>query len=170
VENRFAGGCASCSVQVAARGGFVQKGESGTWEVRCATCRHVDELAEADDFDPDEIVLPAAPPPGSAPVLRLRVLGLNRSCWKCGRDTTCVVGLYPARPARGYCGLFTTENARTMALAVQLLERNGRADLTAQIKSRYSRTMRERQLTNGCRHCDARQGNSLSKRRHSTRS
>ncbi|WP_240109622.1 hypothetical protein [Streptomyces sp. MUM 203J] len=42
---------------------------------------------------------------------------------------------------------------------MQLLERNGRADLTAQVKSRYSRTMRERQLTNGCRHCDALQGN-----------
>jgi hypothetical protein len=46
-----------------------------------------------------------------------------------------------------------------MALAVQLLERNGWADLTAPVKSRYSRTMRERQLTNGCRHCDALQGN-----------
>jgi len=148
-----------CSVQVAARGGFVQRSESGTWEVRCATCRYVDELAEADDFDPDEIVLPVAPPPGSAPVLHLRVLGLNRCCWKCGGDTTCIAGLYPARPARGYCGLFTTENAQTMALAVQLLERHGRADLTAPVKSRYSRTMRERQLTNGCQHCDALQGN-----------
>lgn len=46
-----------------------------------------------------------------------------------------------------------------MALAVRLLERNGRTDLTALVKSRYSRTMRERQLSNGCRHCDALQGN-----------
>ncbi|MFD0110152.1 hypothetical protein [Streptomyces sp. NPDC127164] len=46
-----------------------------------------------------------------------------------------------------------------MELAVHLLERNGRTDLTAPVKSRYSRAMRERQLTNGCRHCDALQGN-----------
>ncbi|MEV7504764.1 hypothetical protein [Streptomyces sp. NPDC093018] len=46
-----------------------------------------------------------------------------------------------------------------MTLAVQLLERNGRVGLTASVKSRYSRTMRERQLTNGCQHCDALQGN-----------
>ncbi|MEW1628999.1 hypothetical protein AB0387_16565 [Streptomyces sp. NPDC089173] len=46
-----------------------------------------------------------------------------------------------------------------MALAVQLLERNGRVDLTAQVKYRDSGTMRERQLANGCRHCDALQGN-----------
>ena len=159
MENRFAGGCTLCSVWVAAHGGFLQRSESGTWEVRCPTCRHVDELAEAGDFDPGKIALPASPPPGAAPVLHLRVLGLNRSCWKCGRATTCIAGLYPARPARGYCGLFTTENPRTMELAVHLLERNGRADLTAPVKSRYSRTMRERQLTNGCRHCDALQGN-----------
>ncbi|MFJ4966555.1 hypothetical protein ACIP6P_29560 [Streptomyces sp. NPDC088729] len=146
-------------MQVTTRGGFVQRSESGTWEVRCATCHHVDELAEAHDFDPDGLALLLVPSPGAAPTLALRVLGLNRACWKCGRDTTCVVGLYPARPARGYCGLFTTENALTMALGVQLLLQNGQADLAASVKSRYSRTMRERQLANGCQHCDALQGN-----------
>jgi hypothetical protein len=159
MENRFAGGCTLCSVWVAAHGGFLQRSENGTWEVRCPTCRHVDELAEAGDFGPDKITLPSSPPPGAAPVLHLRVLGLDRSCWRCGRATTCITDLYPARPARGYCGLFTTENARTMELAVRLLERNGRADLTAPVKSRYSRTMCERQLANGCQGCDALQGN-----------
>ncbi|MFF3491273.1 hypothetical protein ACFYWS_07975 [Streptomyces sp. NPDC002795] len=119
----------------------------------------MDKLVEADDFDPDELTLPAAPPPGAAPGLLLRVLGLNRSCWKCGRGTTCIVGLYPARPARGYCGLFTTENARTMTLAVGLLERHGLTDLTAPVRLRYSETMRARYLANGCQHCDALQGN-----------
>ncbi|MDX2546166.1 hypothetical protein ACOT81_27450 [Streptomyces sp. WI04-05B] len=71
----------------------------------------------------------------------------------------CLVGLYPAHPSRGYCGLFTTENDRTMSLAVRLLERHGRADLTAMVERRFSRTMREWQLTNGCVHCDALQGN-----------
>lgn len=46
-----------------------------------------------------------------------------------------------------------------MALGVQLLMQNGQADLVASVKSRYSRTMRERQLANGCQRCDALQGN-----------
>lgn len=45
-------------------------------------CRHVDELAEVDDFDPDELALLLMPSPGAAPTLALRVLGLTRACWK----------------------------------------------------------------------------------------
>lgn len=71
----------------------------------------------------------------------------------------CIIGVYPARPSRGYCGLFTTETGQTMALAVRLLERSGRGDLAATVKYRYSQTARKQQLTNGCQHCDALQGN-----------
>ncbi|NUK05780.1 hypothetical protein [Streptomyces lunaelactis] len=46
-----------------------------------------------------------------------------------------------------------------MALVKRLLHQNGRMDLATTIASRYSRTMRERQLSNGCRTCDALQGN-----------
>lgn len=159
MENRFAGGCSLCSVWVAPGGGFLQRGEGGAWEVQCATCRFVDELAQSEDFDPDEIELPTTPPPGSAPTVPVRILAMTRRCWKCGRDTMCIVGMYPARPSRGYCGLFTTETGRTMTLAVRLLERSGRGDLAATVKYRYSQTARKQQSTNGCQHCDALQGN-----------
>ncbi|MEU8911727.1 hypothetical protein [Streptomyces nigrescens] len=159
MRNRFAGGCSSCSVWVSAGSGYLGRGFQGGWEVRCPTCRHVDELAEADDFDPETIKLPATPSSGSASTVTLRVLALARSCWSCGKDTTCLIGLYPQRPARGYVGLFTTDNPATMALVQRLLQRHGCGDLAATIKTRYSRTMRERQLANSCLHCDALQGN-----------
>ena len=161
MENRFAGGCASCSVWVSASGGFLGKGLDGGWEVRCATCQYVDERAAASDFAPEAIELPTVPPPGSATTVALRVLTLSRACWACGKDTVCLIGLYPQRPARGYVGLFTTDNDKTMALVRRLLQQHGHAALAANVKSRYSRTMRERQLSNGCGHCDALQGNFL---------
>jgi hypothetical protein len=46
-----------------------------------------------------------------------------------------------------------------MKLAVRLVQSKGRADLAAVVKSRYSRVTPERQWANGCRHCDALQGN-----------
>ncbi|WP_159393564.1 hypothetical protein [Streptomyces sp. TN58] len=119
----------------------------------------MDERAAADDFAPENIELPTVPPPGSATTVALRVLTLSRPCWACGKDTVCLIGLYPQRPARGYVGLFTTDNAKTMALVRRLLQQHGHAALAATVKSRYSRTMRERQLSNGCGHCDTLQGN-----------
>ncbi|WP_030848699.1 hypothetical protein [Streptomyces griseus] len=98
-------------------------------------------------------------PPGCEPTVALRVLTLTRECWSCGKDTVCLAGLYPQRPARGYCGLHTTDNPTTMALMQRLLQEHGHDVLAATVKSRYSRTMRERQLTNGCVSCDALQGN-----------
>ncbi|MFK0113109.1 hypothetical protein [Streptomyces sp. NPDC091217] len=159
MKNRFAGGCATCSVWVSAGSGFLGKGLAGGWEVQCPTCHCIDDLAKSDDFDPDTIALPAALPPGSALTVVLRVLALTRTCWSCGKDTTCLIGLYPQQPARGYVGLFTTDNPQTMALVKRLLQQYGRGDLALTIKSRYSKTMRERQLSNGCVHCDALQGN-----------
>ncbi|MET9770338.1 hypothetical protein [Streptomyces sp. NPDC006415] len=139
--------------------GFLGKGLDDGWEVRCPTCQHITELADTDDFDPGNIELPTTPPPGSGTTVALRVLALTRDCWSCGKDTVCLTGLYPQRPARGYAGLHTTDNPHTMALVQRLLQQHGHGSLAATIKSRYSRTMRERQLANGCAHCDALQGN-----------
>ncbi|WP_189960020.1 hypothetical protein [Streptomyces alanosinicus] len=158
MKNRFAGGCTRCSVLVMPDGGFLRKNDEG-WEAWCVTCQSLDELAESEDFDPENLMLPTVPPSGSATTLDLRVLGMTRACWKCGENTLCLIGLYPNRPARGYVGLHTTDNEKTMELCQLLAEREGRAELAAGVKSRYSRTMRERQLANGCRRCDALQGN-----------
>ncbi|MER6168264.1 hypothetical protein [Streptomyces violaceorubidus] len=119
----------------------------------------MDERAAADGSDSGAIDLPMVPPPGSATTVDLRVLTLSRACWACGKDTVCLIGLYPQRPGRGYVGLFTTDNAKTMALVRRLLQQHGHGPLAATVKSRYSRAMRERQLSNGCVHCDALQGN-----------
>lgn len=159
MANRFAGRCTSCSLWVSAGGGFLGKGLDGGWEVQCATCQYVDERAAADGSDSGAIDLPMVPPPGSATTVDLRVLTLSRACWACGKDTVCLIGLYPQRPGRGYVGLFTTDNAKTMALVRRLLQQHGHGPLAATVKSRYSRAMRERQLSNGCVHCDALQGN-----------
>ncbi|MEV7217643.1 hypothetical protein AB0O31_31690 [Kitasatospora cineracea] len=158
MENRFAGGCVRCSVLVLPGGGFLHKGDD-SWQVWCAICQRVAELAKTDDFDSENLKLPETVPPGSATTVALRVLGMTRECWKCGKDTLCLVGLYPARPARGYGGLHTTDGEAAMELAVRLVQSNGRPDLAALVTSRYSRVMRERQLANGCQHCDALQGN-----------
>ncbi|GGT07801.1 hypothetical protein GCM10010286_36360 [Streptomyces toxytricini] len=144
---------------VSAGGGFLGKGVTGGWEVRCATCRFLDDRAAADDFDPEALELPPVPPAGSAATVALRVLTLTRPCWACGEATVCLAGLYPQRPARGYVGLFTTDSPRTLALARRLLQNHGHAALAATVRPRYSGTMRKRQLSNGCSHCDALQGN-----------
>jgi hypothetical protein len=139
-------------------GGLLRK-EHDSWEVWCTTCQHLEELAEAADDDLDDVQLPTTMPPGCAAHVSLRVLGFTRACWNCGMDTVCLIGLYPARPGQGYVGIFTTDNERTMDLALRLAQRAGRLDLTVGAKSRFNRTMRERQLTNGCTSCDALQGN-----------
>jgi len=83
-------------------------------------------------------------PAGCAAHVSVRVLGLTRACWKCGEDTVCLVGLYPAKPGRGYIGLFTTDNEKTMHLALRLVRRAGSPDLAITVKSRYSQTARVR--------------------------
>lgn len=46
-----------------------------------------------------------------------------------------------------------------MALMRRLLRQHGHGPLAASVKSRYSRTMHEQQLPNGCVHCDTLEGN-----------
>ncbi len=124
----------------------------------CLVCHGFAELWESEDFDPAdlELHLPKVRPPLTARFLTLRVLGLTRGCWKCHRDTTCLVGLYPQQPARGFDCLRTGDEI-TLALVRKLLQMGGRPDLGATIKIRYSSIM-GRYLSNGCIHCDALQG------------
>lgn len=100
-------------------------GDSG-WEVRCRTCHDIGNHAESEDVEGDvegdDVDLPSAPLSGCATSIRLRILGLTLKCWKCGRDTTCVAGLYPDRPSRTYVGIHGVDDERTMALVRQLLQ------------------------------------------------
>jgi hypothetical protein len=66
--------------------------------------------------------------------------------------------MYPAQPSRHYVGIVTTSSERTLALAQRLLLRGGLAEVAAPIRVRYSKTLREASLSNGCQHCDALQG------------
>ena len=160
-SNKFAAGCANCSVLVLAGGGFLRSGDSG-WEVWCRTCQDIDDIhtrAESEGIEVDGVDLPSGPPSGSATSIRLKVLGLTLTCWRCGQDTTCVAGLYPDRPSRTYVGIHSVGDERTMALARQLLQQNSLGALAGIIQSRYSKTMKERSLANCCQHCDALQGN-----------
>nr|BEK65466.1 hypothetical protein KPHV_26930 [Kitasatospora purpeofusca] len=157
-NNRYGGGCAKCSVWVFEGGGFLHKTDGG-WVVKCATCRDLGALYESEEFDPADIGLhlPTVRSPLTARFVSLRVLGLTRECWKCHRDTTCLAGLYPERPARGFNSLHMGDED-TLALTQKLLQQGGRSDLAATIKSRYSSTMGSRYLSVGCVHCDALQG------------
>ncbi|MFE5580711.1 hypothetical protein [Kitasatospora sp. NPDC056531] len=139
------------------RGGLLRKTDDA-WAVQCMVCHGFAELWESEDFDPAdlELHLPKTRPPLTARFLTLRVLGLTRTCWKCHEDTTCLVGLYPQQPARGFDSLHTGDEI-TLALMQKLLRRGGRVDLAETIKIRYSSIM-GRYLSNGCIHCDALQG------------
>lgn len=157
-RNKCTVGCARCSVLVSAGGGFLRSGDSGS-EVWCQTCHDIDSPTESEDFDEEGPVLPSTPPLGCGTSLLLHVLALTLKCWKCGHDTVCVAGLYPAHPSRTYVGIHAIGDERTMALAKRLLQQSGRPDLARLIQSRYSKTMGEQSLANCCQHCGSLQGN-----------
>lgn len=157
-SNKFAAGCAHCSVLVLAGGGVLRSDDSG-WAVWCRTCHDIHTHAKSEDFEGDDVDLPSTPPSGCATSIRLKILGLTLKCWQCGQNTTCVTGLYPDRPSRTYVGIHSVGDERTMALARQLLQQSSLSSLSGVIQSRYSKTMRKRSLANCCQHCDALQGN-----------
>lgn len=69
----------------------------------------------------------------------------------------CVVGLYPARPARADIWPRSVDET-SLAWVKDLLEEAGFDLLAASIKPRWSSTAGQRYLSNGCQHCDALQG------------
>ncbi|MFI5700883.1 hypothetical protein ACIA78_12640 [Streptomyces xanthochromogenes] len=96
-------------------------------------------------------------PAGCAATMSLRVLALDRLCWKCGEATTCVVGLYPSRPSQADCYAKTMDESSRVWIK-ELLEEAGYTQLADSIKPRWSATVGRRYLSNGCLHCDALQG------------
>jgi hypothetical protein len=90
-------------------------------------------------------------------VTRITVRGLTMTCWKCNRRTTAVVGLHPAAAVGG--DLVICDDEQALTTAVELLRSTGKIGLTRAIKVRSSRTTGSTQLSIGCQHCDALQGN-----------
>ncbi|MFE1763883.1 hypothetical protein ACFW81_06650 [Streptomyces angustmyceticus] len=158
--NRFVGPCTECSVQVEAGAGVLVPDEDGKRGVQCPVCQAVafrhERWDESDQFGTDPWITDAVPP-GCAATISLRILALNRECWKCKESTACVVGLYPSRPAR------TDRWARWVGKDerawIKPLLAGARFERIAEsIKLRWSSTVEGRYLSNGCQRCDALQG------------
>jgi hypothetical protein len=90
-------------------------------------------------------------------VTPISVRGLSMTCWKCSQRTTVVVGMHPAAAVDG--DLVTCDDEQALTAAAELLRTTGNVGLTRPIKVRTSRTTGTTQLSNGCQHCDALQGN-----------
>ncbi|MFB7435161.1 hypothetical protein ACFCZ5_27870 [Streptomyces microflavus] len=158
--NRFAGPCMECSVQVGAGAGVLVPDDNGKRAVQCPVCQVVafrcERWDESDQFGTDPWITDAVPP-GCAATISLRILALNRECWKCKASTVCVVGLYPSRPARtDRWARWVDEDAR--AWVKPLLAGARFEGIAESIKPRWSSTANGRYLSNGCQRCDALQG------------
>lgn len=93
----------------------------------------------------------------SGDVIKVTVRGLTMTCWKCHRPTTVVVGIHSAAAVNG--DLVTCDDEQALATAAELLRTTDNVSLAQAIKTRTSRTTGTTELTNGCQHCDALQGN-----------
>jgi len=80
----------------------------------------------------------------------VRLFGLPRVCWRCGRPTTASVGLLPVDAADPE-QMAVCEDARVLALPAGLLPEPARvATGVGVVKPRLSRTAGCRYLSNGC--------------------
>jgi hypothetical protein len=86
------------------------------------------------------------------------VLGSPEACWRCGAITTNVVGVTPAGSTSPYDLLpFTDDQVKELVVAV-LDEMSRRRAGVGQIRQRRSKTTGSAYISNGCRRCDALQG------------
>ncbi|MEV4927777.1 hypothetical protein [Streptomyces roseoverticillatus] len=149
-----------CSVHIAVGAGVLVLCDDGKRRVQCPVCREIEFRCRRwdlnDQFGSDPWI-PDAVPPGCTATINVRVLAMDRSCWKCGETTTCVVGLYPTQPAR------TDQWPRmvdeeSLAWVKGILAGAGFGGVAESIKPRWSSTVGARYLSNGCQLCDALQG------------
>ncbi|WP_328299183.1 hypothetical protein OG389_16140 [Streptomyces sp. NBC_00435] len=158
--NRFSGACMECSVQVDAGAGALVAGDDGKRGVRCPVCQNVvmrrERWDENDQFGTDRWI-PDETPWGCAVTIPVRILALQRKCWKCSETTACVAGLYPQRPARADQWARSVDDTSRVWIK-PLLEQAGFARLAGAIKPRWSSTAGQRYMSSGCERCDALQG------------
>ncbi|MFI0909245.1 hypothetical protein [Streptomyces abikoensis] len=150
----------TCSVHIAAGAGALVLCDDDKRRAQCPVCQEIEFRCQRwdhnDQFGSDPWI-PDVVPPGCAATISVRVLAMDRSCWKCGKTATCVVGLYPTQPARtDHWPRMVDEESR--AWVKDLLVRAGLGLIAESIKPRWSSTVGARYLSNGCQHCDALQG------------
>ena len=86
------------------------------------------------------------------------VLGSPEACWRCGAITTNVVGVAPVGSTSPYDILpFTDDPVKELVIAVLDDVARRRAGV-GQIRQRWSKTTESAYISNGCRRCDALQG------------
>jgi hypothetical protein len=155
--NRFAGTCMECSVPVAAGAAALVSCEDGKRRARCPICQEVafrhERWNENDQFGKEPWNSDTVPA-GCSPTIRLRILALNRACWKCQAATTCVVAVHPYRPAPTDVWPRTVNETSRMWVK-NLLASAGLTCLAESIKPRWSATLGGRYLSSGCMSCDA---------------
>ncbi|MFE0137376.1 hypothetical protein ACFWY6_38330 [Streptomyces sp. NPDC059037] len=147
-------------MQVDAEAGVLVPADDGKRGVQCPVCQDVafrHERWNRDDQFGTDPWIPEVVPPGCAPTVPVRILALNRPCWKCGETATCVVGLYPVRPSRTDCWVRSVDETSRVWVK-DMLQAAGLTQLASSIKPRWSSTMRSRYLSSGCWNCDALQG------------
>lgn len=95
------------------------------------------------------------PDVADGPTVRVRLLGLGQSCWRCKRATTALVGLLPVRSSN-VDNMLACMDERVLSLAAKVMPENARQSCqVGKIAARYSKTEGRRYLSNGCFHCDA---------------
>lgn len=149
-----------CSLQVAAGAGVLVPCEDGKRRMRCPVCQEVEfrhmRWNERDQFGTEPWISDTVAA-GCAATVAVRVLALDRPCWKCGETTTCVVASHPHRPApTDSFPRMVDETSRVWVKG--LLKEAGLIRIAESIKPRWSSTVGGRYLSSGCLHCDALQG------------
>lgn len=108
-----------------------------------------------------EVAPPRVPDLASVPGRRVavRLCGLVVRCWRCESATMCVVGFVEGSGRRWQSDELVSAEEFALAVAERLLGDAGRARYgVGVIRPRFSGTAGCSYASNGCRHCDALQG------------
>jgi len=88
-------------------------------------------------------------------LVRLDLLGVEETCWKCRGSTVALIGVRPhGEPLDGH--VVSCQEEAVLACAAEVLPTKAAAQVgVGPIKTRFSRTRTGEYLSNGCVHCDA---------------
>lgn len=120
--------------------------------------RPKDEPRETLLAEAKEVGMEGMFPSHSDTTVSVVVLGCPEVCWRCGVITTNVVGVAPAGATDPYDLLPFTDDPVKELVAALLDEAARHQAGVGRIRSRWSRTTGSAYVSNGCRRCDALQG------------